>query len=337
MQMPWTVERRNALLEQAWVLFSKADLTGLHDLLVSVPEEEIFRQPELGLYLCDAWFYLGERDQGRDLLLKLAEPLKRTGNSALFRRQMNREIHARIYFGELAEAEQVAEALMQAAFDADDEGTVASAFVALGVVADIRCNWSLAISSFLRALTPFQRSGLRRGIGGIHHNLGMSYRQLGAYAESETHFDLAVQNYKAVGVEADIAGTEMERALLLNTLGDHRLAEALARSALRRYSSVQHRPGIGDANRVLGILAGSRGRFSEAREHLQFSLQVAYEVGDRLVQAETHEELAYLEERCGNANLVSDLVHKATALYSAMGAERRAERLRERLGVAVAG
>ncbi len=329
--MPLTIEERHALLESMWELRRANDYPGMVELLSRVSEVELLAEPELGYGLAEGLNYCGEWKRCLALARKLADPCRRRGNDRLFRNRLFLEAHSLMVLGSLSEASRLATSLVHFADEGDDTVLLASATELLGIMADIQCEWAEAIALSQRALALRQRAGFTRGMGAAHHNLGMTYRQLGDYRNADTHFCSAIQLFQVGGAKTDIACSEMERALVMNLSGDHHLAEATARRALRRFTEGGHRAGVGDTNRVLGRIAAAGGRSDAARHHLELALAIVQETGDKLTRAEVFEELAVLEAGQGNSARAALAEKTAAELYCAIGAEKRAERMRKRL------
>ncbi len=326
-----TSEGRYSLLELVWELRQRHDYEVIRELLSTLSEVDLVGEPELGYRLCESWNYFGEWERCLVLVRKLVEPCRRRGNDNLFRERMFAEVSARLAIGELAEAKEMAAELLHFSEQGSDTTLSAAASETLGIVADIDCAWDEAVSHYQRALVMRQRAGSSRGRGAVHHNIAMTYRHLGRYAESATHFGHALFFFQAAGTHLDIAQTEMERALLLNLTGDHALAVATANRALQRFSKTDHRAGVGDTNRVLGIIAAGTGRFDTARQHLEMALATLQSTGDRLTLAETLEEMAVLDRLEGNMVQSIRRAEEAGLIYRGMGAARRAGRMEKRL------
>jgi hypothetical protein len=87
----------------------------------------------------------------------------------------------------------------------------------------------------------------------------------------------------------------------------------------------------------MGIFAMQEGRLLEARGLLENALGQVRSAADLLTEAETLEELAVLEMLEGNSEQSNGRAEEAGRIYRGMGADRRAERMEERLREVVAG
>ncbi|HEX2094298.1 MAG TPA: tetratricopeptide repeat protein [Longimicrobiaceae bacterium] len=326
-----SVNERNSLLHRAWELTRDRDYPGVRTLLSPISRSHLLDNPELGYLLANAGFSTGEWEHSLDLVLDLTEPIDRLGHPWLSRHRLHLEGIIRMNRGEIAEARAIFLEVLEMASGAGDDGLAGATSTDLGITADIQCRWEEALSNYQRASAMYQRVGSQRGVGSVHHNLAMTYRQMGFYAEADTHFEHAMLYFRQSGSDAEIAGCDMERALLLSTMGDSDRAGVIARRARDCFVEIGHIAGDADSLRVLGIIAARQGKRSEARGLLEDALTRIRTVTDRLTEAEILEELAVLEHLEGNATASADRAGEARRLYLQLGATPRAERLGGRL------
>lgn len=317
------------LLFRAWDLHR--DFPAQVQLLSGVPESVLLEEPELGFLLAQAQFYGGKWSEALRLIRLIEKTVLDGGNERIARRWMNLEAMVRLALGDASTAESRLGLALEASSLAGDAQLTAFVRCNLGIISDIQCRWDEALVHYQHALAAYQNLGHRHGLGLIHHNTAMTYRQLGLYRSSAAHFDHALAVLLKSGGEVEVAGCENERALLLSTVGDRRLAEVTAQRALQRYSKIRHEPGMGDAHRVLGIIALRAGMNPEAGRHLAVALGYARRSGDRLTEAETLEELAVLEAGQGDLDAAGAARTEAAAIYRSYGALERVRRMQERL------
>jgi tetratricopeptide (TPR) repeat protein len=129
----------------------------------------------------------------------------------------------------------------------------------------------------------------------------------------------------------DIIGrVEEERGLTFLLNGDARLAEASAGRALARFAMIHDPAGEGEALRVLGLVALAEGRMEEGRARLERALERAREAGGALLEAETSEALAIIEESAGAAARAEEYRAAASGIFEAIGATA-CQRTRDRV------
>lgn len=331
------IESRLSLLEQAWALQRSGDMSAIVQLLAPVPVVDLLAEPELGVILGLGYYHCGQGTRALDLVQALYEPVRKQGNSRLNRRLQN--LHAMLLLsqGALPPAERLWAGLQQLSDAAGDILTLSWAYANLAVVADIQCRWEDAQANSRRAAAAFWRLGDLRGIARSHHTMGMTYRQLGRLHEADASFERAAAYLRHGGTVDEIAYTELERGLTLYMLRDASLAKVNVQRAQERFSRLAHVRGEGDSLRVLAIFARYERRLDDARGLLESALTCVRKAGDRLTEAEVLEEQAVLEKLEGNADGSTHRAGEAAVIYRAVGADRRAERMEERLRGVAAG
>ncbi|MBI4408537.1 MAG: tetratricopeptide repeat protein [Gemmatimonadetes bacterium] len=327
---------RQETLERARALYEGREYRALVDHLSPLPRSDLLADPELAFWLADGWRRLGERDQALELTRAFAPVCRRRGNDRLNRNRLNLEGMLLFERGDVMEAQAQWQELHEAASEAADDEFVARATNNLGVVFTLQGAPAQALLSYGRAMTAYQRLGQRRGLAQAHHNAGIQYAELGFLREADAHFRQATEYARADGSEDEVARTEQERALLWLYRGDARLAEATARTSLRCFRSLGDAGGEGLALRVLGLIALADARREEARRHLDAALALARRTRDALLEAETLEALAAVENEHGEAAAAAAARRRADDLFDALGARSWGERVRTRVASIVA-
>jgi tetratricopeptide (TPR) repeat protein len=322
----------NELLERAEELHRAGKYRQLLKELGSQYKDKFESVPELAWFRARAFVDRGDHTRALPILQELRRTTGASTNDRLFRRSLNLHALVLIHVGELAEAERVLIEVSGCCLAANDPRILADAMINLGVIADIRTNWNLAIATYQRALIPLQELGLRVTIGQCHHNLGMSFRQVGRFEQAMSHFELALEAYRASSSESHMLGCRSEQALLAVKLGDYRFAEASARWALRKARATKNNYITAELLRTLGIILSASEAHDEARECLEAALALAKSVEARLLEAETYEELAVFERtRHPQSKRGQGYLDSAVAIFRAIGTERRAEIAQQRV------
>ena len=321
----------NELLERAEECHRAGRYDDLFDLLHSQDETRLTSDRDL------AWYWARVLvDRGENVTaLGVLEHVMRSGctdeNSRVCRRLLNLHAIVLIFLGNLDASEIELTELLSLCEVATDEAILADATSNLGVIADIRTNWNSAIAAFQRALIPLHKLGAMTPIGHCHHNLGMSYRQIGRYAQSAENFELALEYYRREASEHLILACESERALLAVRMGDVRFAEASARRLLARAREIGHRYTQAEILRTLAIAVALQDA-AQAKQYLGESLKIAQKIGARLLEAESCEELAVLAERSrADGNVAQHYLTRAMTLYCEIGTPARAKLAQERV------
>lgn len=324
-----SIEERTDLIREARERMRLGEIPAVIGLLAPLPAEELLEEPELGMRYALALNSYGQAELARGLYAQIRERALARSDERLLLRLALSESGGYILAAELDRATEVALPAVAPAAAAGDHYVLGALANGLGVVATIRCQWDQALAHYSRAIAAFQQLGDPRLISSTHHNLGMTYRQLGFFSAAETHFEHALA-FRRPGEPVTAASTEMERALLLAQRGDLQFAEATARRAHAVIEKAGNPRQLGEVLRVLGIVVAPRDE-AEAGALLEESLRIAVRTETRLLEAEVREELAVLAYRAGDAFSGAEFLAGSVALYEGMGASARAENARGRL------
>lgn len=318
------------LLEHARARSGAGDHAGVARLLADVPEELLLAEPELGYHLAYAWRRTGRPREALTLTTRLRDPVRRAAAAWLERRRLNLEAMIRYEMGEPLAAAALWEELVQLCGESDDRRLLAAAHNNLGVAFTLHDRVDEAFATYQRALHACRGMGDRRGMAQAHQNLAILLRELGRTGDADRHFAQALHEARASASE-DVRGrVEEERALLELDAGDARLAEALATRSLRRLRGIGDAAGEGEALRVLGIVALHQRRLDLARERLAAALDLAKSLPNPLLEGETCEALAVLEELLGGADAAAGHRQDAEARFHALHALPWGRRIRAR-------
>jgi tetratricopeptide (TPR) repeat protein len=322
---------REELRARSRELYDARDYAGLVAFLSPLERAELTGVPELGFRLADGWQRTGEREAALALLRELAPACARRGNDRLARDVTNLEGVVLFGLGRLPEAEEAWRRLMSASARAGDENFVARSNNNLGVIHTLLGDRESALAAYGRAIAAYQRLGYLRGLAQAHQNKAITYREMDHWREAEHHFLRAMDYASSDGSADEMARAKQERALLLCYAGERRLAEVTARHALARWEELGDPTGIGDAHRVLGTVALADGRWEVAAMWGEQALSIARSTHNPLLEAESHELLAVMEETGAEPSAEGAHQARADELFAAMGASRWGAQLRERL------
>jgi tetratricopeptide (TPR) repeat protein len=317
---------KNALLDEAERLHKRRDFSSLKRLLARPHTTTVLDDPELGYYLAQAHFQLGDHSTARELLTLLHPVYRWRENDRTKRRYVNLCGVIEIFDGNLDQAERWLSGLSSAAFSVGDQEFVACATMNLGIIADIRLRWEEAISMYRHAEAAYLRMGNQADLGSCYNNLGMAYRQLGRYSEAADHFERALEHFQEFNSLDATLGCESERALLLHLRGDSILAERTGRSALEKCRALKNTYLEGELLRCLGIILSDRD-LRCAQDYLVDAIVCARRVGTPILEAECNEQLAVLAVNQGDLVAAVHLWSEAARLYGRAGAVERAKRV----------
>jgi tetratricopeptide (TPR) repeat protein len=319
------------LVRRARQLYDAREYAAVAELLAPVGEEQLVGEPVLAFLLAGAWQRLGEREPALALLRRLSPVLRRMGNDPLHRRCLNLEGVLLFGFGEIGKAEAVWGRLLEMAMRDGDEAMVARANNNFGVVYTVRWQRELALASYGRSVAAYQRLSYLRGLAQAHSNLGIIFREMDFLAESEQHFEQAVEYARADGSRDEEGRATVERALLLGYRRDLSLARATAERALGLWRDLGDPAGEGESQRVLGILAVVGGEWDEASARVDAALEIAARTHTPLLEAEALEVRAVIEGRRGDGKAADASRARGEELFGAMGAGAWGTQVRARL------
>ncbi len=334
--MTLTPTEAQALLERARALNAARSYPELADALDGLDPEDLVAEPELAFLSADVSRRVGRGERSLELLGLLETVCRKRGNDRLNRNRLNLEGVVRFERGDVDAAERAWIELLEACTMAGDAEFDARANNNLGVICTLHTRIEDALTYYTRAVASYQRLGYRRGLAQSHHNLAITFRELGFPHEADAHFQKAADLARADGSEDELARVEQERSMLLLQLGDPALARVSASRALERYESLDDPAGRGETRRVLGLVALSEGELDLARGELDDALELARGCHATLLEAEVLEALAVLDQRSGRASRAESRRREATALFATIGAESWGLRIRGQ-AMAIAG
>ncbi|HEX2190656.1 MAG TPA: tetratricopeptide repeat protein, partial [Longimicrobiaceae bacterium] len=209
--------------------------------------------PETRYHYADALRRTGRTEESLGIAAALVAPAHQRGDRWLQVHLANLTGICLFELGRNDEAEERFGQLLELASEWGDEESVGRACNNLGMLANIRGARDRALACYGRALAAYQRVGYTRGLAQTHHNLGISYRDLGFDGEADAHYLRAIEMAAAAESEDVVALAETERAVLRVRGGDGALARTLARRARDRFERIGDPVGRAETTRVLAL------------------------------------------------------------------------------------
>ena len=314
-------------IERVEELAALRDYHALSSVLEAAEPAAVLGDPVLRYYQILAALQTGRFPEAVSLGTDAKAFFDRHTDSPSFRKFLNVLGILLTHTGELSAAKDYFLQAIDLASRAGDRQLAGDATMNAGVVADIEQRWRDALSSHLRALTIFSELGDGAMVAACHHNLGMTYRQLGLLQDAQSQLELAREIASIHGARTEILSIALETALLFAFLGDLELAEAIARSAHHEIDELRSVRLKGEALRVLGIVRQRMGDDKTAARLLRKAEANAVHTENVLLQAECSEELARIYHRSGNGEGALEALTVAAGLYTRIGAVARARRL----------
>jgi tetratricopeptide (TPR) repeat protein len=315
-------------LEEARALRASGHWQALVDRAASTPAEALFADPELAFLAAVGYRRTGETSTALGMLERVEPEARRRGDRRLIGEVINLAGNALFECGRTDEAEaRFSELLDVSSQWGDDEGK-ARASNNLGVLANVRGRRDLALTCYQRALAAYQHQGNARGLSQTHHNLGISYRDLGFDREADDHFRRAVDYAELSDTPDVVAMAELERALLRARGGDPTLATEMARRARDRFEAIGSPVGVADAERVLALARRAEGMDDEALVLLDGALAAARAHDDALLHAEVQRDRGTLLRDRGDAAGAREALADGVEHFERIGAAAEAQALR---------
>jgi len=234
--------------------------------------------------------------------------------------------------GALDEAERLYLTARARALKAGDTKLAAMTAQNLGVIANVRGDLVEARRHYEASLREYRALGLPKDVAVALNNLGLLHTHTEAWNDAERAFT------EAIGV-ADSLGDTVMRMLL-----DVNLAELWV--ARREYTQAHHcvrhaldlaaRTGdvlaVGQASKLLGIIARETGDLIEAEAQFQRAEEAAVARSDVLLQAEVAREAGELARRQGRNSQVLRHLNRAHRLFAQLRARRDLADIGQRTG-----
>ncbi|HET7321947.1 MAG TPA: hypothetical protein VFI96_05595 [Longimicrobiaceae bacterium] len=324
-----TMEERASVLEQADQLWMRWDLHALNDMLSALPMEELLNEPQLGYRLASVLMLLHYYDRASAMIRAVRSHAESVGNDRICRRIMIVDADVCMLTGRLADAQKKCHLALEMASRSGDQATLSVANNNLGIIASICREWDEAIVGYTRGLIAAQRIGDASLIAAAYRNLALTYREMGFVRTAEANLEQEMEILRPLG-SLRMIGSEVERAFLHHVAGDAALAEATIRRALASARSNDLPREVGECLRVLGIVL-ARDEPEDSLACFREAVPLAQAAQNPLLEAEVLEEWAVLEHRRNNAAEAADLATRSKEIYLSMGADRRADRVDERM------
>lgn len=304
-------------------------LAALHETEVS--PGDLVGCPELAYLLSDALRRTGQMERARPLAEEAESGASRAADARLHLRSINLIGMIDFESGAMDAAGRRFAELLERASDADDDEFAARASNNLGILANIRGQTELALTSYQRALAAYHRIGYARGLAQTHFNLGISYRDLGFTDEADAHYARAMEFAEDTDSEDVIALAETERALLRARDGDGHLAESLATRALGRLQRMGDPAGAANAVRVLASAALARGAPDLALQRLDQALGTTRAHPDLLLRAEIQRDRGLVLVDLRDTSAAVNALREALEAFRQIGATREIDATRKLL------
>jgi len=178
---------------------------------------------------------------------------------------------------------------------------------------------------YLRAIESYEAAAAKAPAAaraGIQHKLAQVHHRRGDWTKAERHY-AAAHKASEGGAKARILA---DWSLAAHRSGDSARAKRLATEALGLAERSKDKRALAQAHNILGVLGASG-----ARAHLETSVAIARELGDREAHAAALNNLALALKDAGDLERARALTEQALAECEALGDRHRAAALHNNL------
>jgi tetratricopeptide (TPR) repeat protein len=202
----------------------------------------------------------------------------------------------------------------------------------LGAIANLQGRHEDALWQYRLALPMLQRLGQPRLLAEGHHNMAITFRDVGELTEADEHERRAIDYAQDAAAPRVAAMGRTGRAEIALRRGDAIFAETTARLAVEELGALGDPLNEADAYRVMGTACAAQHRNEDALAAFARALVIAREHGHALNEAETLRDRVDVLLRTGARDQARGDADAAIALFEKLGAVAECEALRERVG-----
>ncbi|MFV1988556.1 MAG: tetratricopeptide repeat protein, partial [Gemmatimonadota bacterium] len=233
--------------------------------------------------------------------------------------------------GDMETATRSLDALIELAQAEDDAEMLAPAANNLGAIADLQGRVEEALSYYRLALPLYEQADRPHGVAQIHHNLGLSYRELNRIGEAVRCHVKAVEVAEGVGYRPLVALSLSARAECELARGDQGIAAELADRSIQISRACEDPVSEGDALRVRGVVRCRRGDLEGALADLAAATELAGRTGNSLLHAESLRDQGRCLSQAGRPGEARALLLRAVTGFVELGAVAKADAIAREL------
>jgi len=185
----------------------------------------------------------------------------------------------------------------------------------LGIIYSIQGSHNDALIYYKRALTRFERTGNHRRIGELRNNLGMYFINTGDYASALNEFDISISVHNKAEFLPTLAISYLSKSYIYTLLKDYRFAVAFLEKSKSICTKINDRLSIAELYKIKGIIQRDQKKYTLAEKSFRTSLKINIEYDNKMNQAETYFELAFLYLEKNNYYRAIDCWKKALKYY----------------------
>ncbi len=245
---------------------------------------------------------------------------------------INMQAIVRWQLGNLDEAERLYLRARARAVRAGDAKLAAMTAQNLGVIAPVRGAHTPAQRHYEAARAGYRARGLAQGGSVALNNLGLLHSQAQRWPVAESCFREAVDIVDQIGDVAARTMLDVNLAEMWVMRHQYAQAQQSVRHATTLAASTGDATALGQASKLLGIIARETGDLSDAAQHFARATEIAELRKDVLLQAEVAREAGELARRQGRNSEVLTYLNRAHRLFTQLRARRDLADIDQRTG-----
>ncbi|MDQ6612693.1 MAG: tetratricopeptide repeat protein, partial [Gemmatimonadota bacterium] len=253
-----------------------------------------------------------------DAALAIAEAW---GDDAAAGHAMNVQAVVSWQHGNLDDAERLYLLARGRAIRAGDAKLAAMTAQNLGVLANIRGDFAVAEQQYLACLSEYRSLGFTKDACGALNNLGLLFITQERWDEAEKVLLEGVQICEVNSDSLSRTQLDINLAGLWVKRGEFVRAHGAVQKALEAAAESGDGYAIGEATRLLGVIARETNNFEEAEAQFARADDVARARGELLLQAEIARDRAALGHKTGKNRDVLQQLNRAHKLFTQLRAK----------------
>lgn len=299
------------------------------DLLAAAAIETILGHETLAFRFAESLYYTARFPDLARYAVAYEESARRSSDGLGVMRAINLAGIAAFELGRMDEARQRFEALMGLALAERHEEMQAHAANNLGTIASLRGDHEAALCHYGRCLRLYERLDQVRGVAQTTYNQGLTYSELGRFADAVTQFDRAIALSESIGHTSVVVMARTARAELEVRRGDAGLGRALADRAIELAREIDDPVSIAEALRVRAL--ATSGVLSAALDDLARAEELASETEQALLGARILRDRGRILLGAGQHAPGTRCLDEATERFAALDAAGEVRTIRAEL------
>lgn len=301
-------------------------------LLAAASPEDGSQAPLLLRWIARTLIGDAQMEEALDWLDASVRAAEAWGDESAAGSAINMQAIVRWQSGDLDEAERLYLKARARAIHAGDARLAAMTAQNLGVIATVRGDHAEAQRHYEASLAEYRALDMAKDVSVALNNLGLLHSHQQRWPESERCFREAVEIVDRLG---DLAARTMLDVNLAE-MWVMRQQYAKAQQSVRHATALAAQTGdamaLGQASKLLGIIARETGDLAEAEAQFARAAEIAESRSDVLLQAEVAREAGELARRQGRNGQVLTYLNRAHRLFTQLRARRDLADISNRTG-----